>query len=72
MSRSTAERIRAHRARRRAAGYRLVQRWVIDTRDPAFLRRLDEGLRRMRASPEEREWDEIADLLAAEPWNETE
>ena len=70
MPQSNAQKIRVHRERKRLAGYRLVQRWVIDTRDPAFLRRLDDGLRRQRESPEESMWDEIGDALATEAWGD--
>ena len=36
MPRSSAEKMREYRARKRAAGYRLVQRWLPDTRTPEF------------------------------------
>ena len=36
MPRSSAEKMRAYRARKRAAGLRLVQIWAIDTRTPEF------------------------------------
>ena len=70
MARTNAQKIRVHRERKRAAGYRLLQRWVVDTRDPDFLRRLDDALLRQRTSPEEAVLDKVGDLLAIEAWDD--
>ena len=34
---TSAERVRRHRSKQRASGLRLVQMWLPDTSDPAFL-----------------------------------
>jgi hypothetical protein len=36
MAKSSAEKMKAYRARKRAAGYRQIQLWVRDTRSPEF------------------------------------
>lgn len=53
--RSSAERVRAHRADMRARGYKLVQRWVPDTGSPAFRDELVLSVRLNNAAPDEAE-----------------
>ena len=47
-TKSTREKVRLHRKRMRAKGYRLLQMWVPDTRSPEFA--LEAHLQSLRAS----------------------
>jgi Protein of unknown function (DUF3018) len=77
MPKTSAEKVRVHRERRRAAGMREIRIWAPDVRDPAFLGRLREGMRIINARsaaghPEERWAEELGeqgleDLAALEP-----
>ena len=75
MAKSSAEKVRVHRERRRAAGMREIRIWAPDVRDPAFLAQLREGMRTINANqddPEERWANELGeegleDLAASEP-----
>jgi Protein of unknown function (DUF3018) len=75
MRKTSAEKVRVHRERRRAAGMREIRIWVPDVRDPTFLAQLREGMRTINANqddPEERWANELGeegleDLAASEP-----
>lgn len=53
---SSADRVRRHRESLRAAGFRPVQLWVPDTRDPVFI---EECRRQSRSLRGDRQEDEI-------------
>lgn len=59
MSTSSASRVQKHRAKLRAAGLRLIQIWVPDTRRPGFAEECRRQSLSLRDDPQERkigEW----------------
>jgi hypothetical protein len=64
-ARSSREKVREHRKRMRAKGYRLVQMWLPDTRTPEFAAEAHRQSLRANASPfaaEDQAWvDSISD-----------
>ncbi|MDX2144347.1 MAG: antitoxin MazE-like protein [Rhodospirillaceae bacterium] len=54
-AKTAAEKMRAFRARMRAKGFKLVQTWVPDTNDPAFIARVRRDVEALRGTPGERE-----------------
>ena len=62
--RSNNERTADYRARRRAAGYRLNQRWVLDLENPQILAELKQQCRAIANSPTEAEDQAYVDSLA--------
>jgi hypothetical protein len=49
------EKMRAHRARMRAKGMRLVQFWIPDTTHPAFIARVRRDIEMVRGTKSERD-----------------
>lgn len=66
MPRSSAEKMRAYRARKRAAGLRPVTLWLPDTRSPEFWAEAQRQSLRVAQSPEERKEIEWMEALQAE------
>lgn len=64
---SLAERSCRYRARKRAAGLRLVQIWVYDTTRPAFRRELRRQALRIAASEREAESGDFVEAVADWP-----
>ncbi len=65
---SSRDKVRAHRARKRRQGYRLVQMWLPDQRSPAFRR---EALRQSRLIDAAKGEKEALDFIAAATdWSE--
>lgn len=62
------ERMKKYRVRQRAAGLRLVQLWVPDTRSPVFAAECRRQSALMRGDPAETETLEFIDKVAA--WND--
>ena len=57
------EKARAYRARKRAQGLRLVQRWVIDTRSPKFIAEARRQSRLLAESPHAEEDQAFVDAI---------
>lgn len=60
------EKVRRHRQRMRAAGYRPVQYWVPDTRSPEYRARLRRQIAALKGDVAEQEAIEWAQSAAAE------
>ena len=65
---SSAEKVRAHRARLRKAGLRPIQIWVPDVRSPEFAREARRQSRVIAQSPQEP--DDQAFIDAISEWND--
>jgi hypothetical protein len=63
-AKSSAAKVRAHRARMRAKGMRLVQIWVPDTRSPAFAAEAARQSRRVARSAGEKEDQAFVDAIS--------
>lgn len=63
---TASEKMRAYRARMRAKGFKLVQNWVPNINDPAFIARVQRDIAAVRNTPGEREAIEFLDTLAAD------
>jgi hypothetical protein len=61
---SSREKVRAHRARLRAAGLRPVQIWIPDTRSAAFAREAHRESVRIANSPSEAEDQAFIDAIS--------
>jgi hypothetical protein len=68
-SRSSAEKVRAHRARLRGAGLRPVQIWIPDTRSPEFAREARRQSLVVARSPQEQEDQAFVDAISEWPDN---
>jgi hypothetical protein len=66
MPSSSAKKMKAYRQRKRAAGLRLVQRWLPDTRTPEFWAEARRQSLRVAQSPEEQEEIAFMEALQAE------
>lgn len=58
------DRVRAHRARMRAQGLRLVQMWVIDTRSPEFAAQAHRDSLAIARSPHDAEDQAFIDAVS--------
>ena len=58
--------MKRYRARKRAAGMKLIQLWVPDTSSPAFRRRLNRQMERLRNHPSEMELLDFLDDASAD------
>jgi hypothetical protein len=58
------EKVRAHRARMRARGFRLFQMWLPDTRTPEFAAQAHRASLAIANSPSEREDQEFIDAVS--------
>jgi hypothetical protein len=67
---SSRDKVRAHRARLRAAGLRPIQIWVPDTRSPEFAKEAHRESVRIANSPSEAEDQAFIDAISV--WNEEE
>src|SRR5699024_9023398 len=56
--RQNAEKVRAYRARMRAQGFRPVQIWVPDVRNPAFVEQCREAMKRITEAEGETDFNE--------------
>lgn len=63
---NAAEKVRQHRERMRAAGYRPVQYWVPNTRSPEYRSRLHKQIEALKNDPAEKEAIEWAEAAAAD------
>ena len=61
---SSREKVRAHRARRRAKGFRLVQLWLPDTRTPEFAAAAHRASLAIARSPTERDDQAFVDSIS--------
>lgn len=61
--RTSAERMRDHRARMRARGLKPVTIWTFDTSDPEFVRRIQEGSKRLAERAKRPAEGEIMDFI---------
>jgi len=66
---SSAEKVRAHRARLRKAGLRPVQIWIPDTRSPEFAREARRQSLAVARSPQEQEDQAFVDAISEWPDN---
>jgi hypothetical protein len=66
-SKSSAEKVRAHRARLRKAGLRPVQIWIPDTRSPEFAREARRQSLAVARSPQEKEDQAFVDAISEWP-----
>ena len=68
---TSAERTRAYRARKRAQGMKPITLWVWDTDNPEIRKRIEDDCRRLRESPDEKAvMDELEAFQADfEPWD---
>lgn len=71
LKKTSAERTRAYRARKRAQGLVPVTIWTFDINDPVFRKRLEDDCRRLRDDPHEQAiMDELEAFQADfEPWD---
>jgi hypothetical protein len=69
MSKSSAEKVRAHRARLRKAGLRPVQIWIPDTRSPEFQREARRQSLAVARSRQEKEDQAFVDTISEWPDN---
>jgi hypothetical protein len=60
----------AYRARKKAAGYREVRMWVLDTRTPEFRAEAKRQAALLDHSADEREAADMMHRLAAEAWHD--
>ena len=67
---TSAEKTRAYRARKRAQGYRLMQRWVPDVNSPEFKEWAHEQSLAIANSPTAKEDQDFVDAISI--WNELE
>ena len=65
---SSRDKVRAYRARRRHEGFRLVQMWLPDQRSPAFRKEALRQSRRINASKSEKQ--PLDFIEAAADWSE--
>jgi Protein of unknown function (DUF3018) len=63
-AKSSAEKVRAYRARMRAKGMRQIQIWVPDTRSPAFAAEAERQSRLIANSPGEAEDQAFVDAIS--------
>ncbi|HEY4113690.1 MAG TPA: antitoxin MazE-like protein [Rhizomicrobium sp.] len=66
------ERAAAFRINMRRQGKRLVQHWVADARSPEFRARVNEQLRRLAHTVQEKDDQAFIDSLVAEVWQDIE
>ena len=69
-SRSSRDKVRAHRARRKKQGMRLVQMWLPDTRSKGFRRRAHLESLAVANSPQAKQDQEFVDAISAWPNDE--
>ena len=67
---SSAEKVRAYRARKRAEGYRLMQRWVPDVDSEEFARAAHQASLNIANSPAAKEEQDWVDSVSVWPWED--
>jgi hypothetical protein len=60
------DKFRAYRARKKAAGFKEIRRWVWDVNSPAFKAQLEREAEILRNAPEEEETLRFIEALQAE------